>query len=146
MTNEILQPDQYNTNVMETTKIDPEIIPVYISANEPAADWDWSQPNIEAFFANAKSSIKELYESNRSVLVTLGLVYVAFLGTRLLFAALNAIDDIPLVSPILKLVGLIYTASFAWNHLVKEHDRQELVETFNRTKAEILGSHSPEKY
>lgn len=137
MTNEIAQADQYSTADIDTA---------YTSTNEMPAAWEWSQFNTTELLTNTKLFVKELYQNNRGILTTIGLVYVAFLGVRLLFAALNAIDDIPLVSPILKLVGLIYAASFAWNHLVKEHDRQELVETFNRTKAEILGSHSPENY
>lgn len=136
MANEIAQADQCNTD--ESVKID--------SAPTPAekTDWGWSQSNVEDFFANAKSSVKELYEKNRGILTTLGLIYIAFLGARLLFAALSAIDDIPLVSPILKLIGLIYAVSFVWSHLVKEHDRQELIETFHRTKADVFGGHSPE--
>jgi CAAD domains of cyanobacterial aminoacyl-tRNA synthetase len=144
MTNEILQTDQPSLDDVETIKIVPVIDPIYTSTNAPATDWDLSQPNIEAFFTNVKSSAKEFYENNRSILTVLGLAYAAFLAVRILFAALNAIDGIPLVSPILKLVGLVYAVNFAWNHLVKEHDRQELVETFNRTKAEIFGSQRPE--
>lgn len=140
MANEIVQVDQCNIDNMESAKIDSAHTP----AKETVVDWEWSQSNIEEFFANAKSSIKELYENNRGILTTLGLVYIAFLSARLLFAALNAIDDIPLVSPVLKLIGLVYAASFVWNHLVKEHDRQELIETFNQMKAEIFGGQSPE--
>lgn len=142
MTNEIAQADQFSTPDIETIKIDT----AYTSTNEMPADWEWSQFNVTELLTNAKSFVKEFYQNNRGILTTIGLVYVAFLGVRLLFAALNAIDDIPLVSPILKLVGLIYAASFAWNHLVKEHDRRELMETFNRTKAEVLGGQSPENY
>jgi CAAD domains of cyanobacterial aminoacyl-tRNA synthetase len=39
---------------------------------------------------------------------------------------------------------LIYVVRFAWRYLIREHDRQELMATLDRTKAEIFGGDSSE--
>jgi CAAD domains of cyanobacterial aminoacyl-tRNA synthetase len=62
------------------------------------------------------------------------------IATRLLFAGLAALDSIPLVTPILKITGLIYGGRFVWRYLIREQNRQELIELLNRTKAEVLGN------
>ena len=64
---------------------------------------------------------------------------MGIIAIDLLFAGLNAIDGLPLVTPILKLVGLYYVGQFIWRYLIREHDRRELMESVKRTKSEILG-------
>ena len=44
----------------------------------------------------------------------------------------------------IKLIGLIYVVRFAWRYLIREQDRQELMVTLDRTKAEIFGGDSSE--
>jgi hypothetical protein len=53
---------------------------------------------------------------------------------------LNAIDDIPLVAPLLKIIGLVYSVNFIWRYSLRARDRKELMQKIDRTKAEILGS------
>jgi Flp pilus assembly protein TadB len=106
------------------------------STTESAAEiWQLAQ----TFFADATSSTVAFFRKNQSLLIALGWILLAFLGARLLFAALDAVDDIPLVTPILKLIGLVYAVRFVWRYLIREQNRQELVQTFNQTKAEVLG-------
>jgi CAAD domains of cyanobacterial aminoacyl-tRNA synthetase len=98
------------------------------------------QTNVSEFFDEAMSSIPAFFNNNQQLLKTLGLILLAVIGLKLTFAGLNAIDDIPLVNPLLKLVGLVYVVRFVWNYLIREQDRQQLAEKFNRTKAEVLGT------
>ncbi|WP_310489524.1 CAAD domain-containing protein [Chamaesiphon sp. VAR_69_metabat_338] len=86
------------------------------------------------------ATIEKIFQENRQLLTWLGLATLAIIALRILFAGLQAIDSIPLVTPILKLVGSIYVGRFVWRYLIREQDRQELIETIDRTKAEVLGS------
>ena len=121
----------------------PPMIPnatEFTIGDEVLADTGASTPSdITAWLDNAKSSATELYNQNKQLLITLGWIVLAVVGAKFVFAALHTIDDIPLVTPLLKLVGLVTIVRFAWRYLIRENDRQELVESLNRTKLEVLG-------
>ncbi|WP_295617078.1 CAAD domain-containing protein [Chamaesiphon sp. GL140_3_metabinner_50] len=95
--------------------------------------------NAVGFFEEVISSTTEVFKNNRKLLINLGIIFLALIATKLAFAGLSAIDEIPLVSPLLKLVGLFYVGQFVWNYLIRERDRQHLVEQFNSLKSQVLG-------
>ena len=110
------------------------------SATDSAQEtWDTVQAKAPGIFDEITSAVPAFFQQNRQLLINLGVVFLAFVVAKLAFAGLNAIDDIPLVTPLLKIVGLVYVVKFIWNYLIREQDRGKLVEKFNKTKAEILG-------
>jgi hypothetical protein len=106
---------------------------------EPAVALPSTQTEVTAFLENAKSTATELFNNNRQLFITLGWIVLAVFGAKVVFATLGIIDDIPLVTPIIKLVGLVSVVRFTWRYLIREHDRQELLEIIDRTKVEVLG-------
>ncbi|WP_310488521.1 CAAD domain-containing protein [Chamaesiphon sp. VAR_69_metabat_338] len=92
------------------------------------------------YYDRAKAYVVDFFAKNRQLIIALGVFFLGIISLKLLFAGLGAIDDIPLVSPLLKIIGLFYTARFVWRYLIREQDRQELMQAIDRTKAEILGS------
>jgi CAAD domains of cyanobacterial aminoacyl-tRNA synthetase len=96
--------------------------------------------NSAEYFDRAQAYVVDFFNTNRQLIVALGAVFLGIISLKLLFAGLNAIDDIPLVSPLLKIIGLFYTARFVWRYLIREQDRQELRQAIDRTKTEIFGS------
>lgn len=104
------------------------------------SSWQSTQAKASQLFTNASTYTNQLFSNNRRLLTTLGWTVLALFGVRLLFGALDAFDDIPLVSPLLKLVGFVYVVRFAWHYLIRVEGRQELKQRLNRTKTEILGS------
>jgi CAAD domains of cyanobacterial aminoacyl-tRNA synthetase len=92
------------------------------------------------YFDRAKAYVVDFFATNRQIIIALGVFFLAIISLKLLFAGLNAIDDIPLVSPLLKIIGLVYSVRFVWRYLIRERDRQELMQAIDRTKTEILGS------
>jgi CAAD domains of cyanobacterial aminoacyl-tRNA synthetase len=92
-----------------------------------------------AYFDRAKAYAVDFFATNRQIMIALGVFFLAIISLKLLFAGLSAIDDIPLVSPLLKIIGLIYSVRFVWRYLIRERDRRELIQAIDRTKAEILG-------
>jgi hypothetical protein len=75
----------------------------------------------------------------RSQIVTLGLIFSGFLGVKLTFALLSALNEIPLVQPTLELVGLLYTAWFAYRFIIKADNRHELSEKYGNLKSQVFG-------
>jgi hypothetical protein len=70
------------------------------------AAWASFQVKANAFLARAIQSTGTFFEQNKQLLSVLGWTLLTLLGIRVVFAALDAIDDIPLVTPVLKLIGL----------------------------------------
>ena len=121
-------------------------IPMTISDEpiaDPAAALQSTQTELTALFENAKSTAIEFFNNNRPLFIALGWTLLAIFGAKVVFATLGIIDDIPLVTPIIKLVGLVSVVRFAWRYLIREHDRQELIEIIDRTKVEVLGDRQP---
>jgi hypothetical protein len=110
---------------------------------EPAEAGQSIQAEMMASFENIKSTTTKFFNSNRQLFINLGWIVLALLGAKVVFATLSIIDDIPLVTPLLKLVGLVSVVRFVWRYLIREHDRQELIEMIDRTKVEILGDRNP---
>jgi CAAD domains of cyanobacterial aminoacyl-tRNA synthetase len=124
--------------------LDPAVrVPMTI-ADEPIADpaavMQSSQTELTALLENAKSTAIEFFNNNRQVFITAGWILLALFGIKVVFATLGIIDDIPLVTPLIKLVGLVSVVRFAWRYLIREHDRQELIEIIDRKKVEVLGN------
>jgi CAAD domains of cyanobacterial aminoacyl-tRNA synthetase len=84
-------------------------------------------------------SIEKLFTKNRYILTLIGLSILAIMALIAFFAGLDAIDDLPLVTPILKIVGLISGARFVWRYLMRQQNRQELFKILNSAKMEVLG-------
>lgn len=145
MTTEIVQTNEYG-EVEKTISVDtpPMTEPMLIqssSATENAEEtWTTFQVKAKAFFADATQTVQTFFRENQQILSILGWVLLALLGIRVVFAALDAIDDIPLVTPALKLIGLTTVAWFIWRYLIRANNRQELAQMFDRTKSELFGN------
>jgi hypothetical protein len=109
-------------------------------ANSATQNWQTIQSNTKTFFEDVSSSTIAFFKNNRQLWTTLGIVFLAIISVKLLFAGLNAIEDIPLVAPLLKIIGLVYLVWFVVRYLLRQRDRQELVEKIEHTKAEVLGN------
>ena len=151
MTNEIAQINEFSEVVtgeaLEDVLADTGTLTTY-DMPEPDAFttesteevWQSIQIKTADFFGNAASYTAALFKNNRQTLITLGWIFLVFLSAKILFTALDTIDDIPLVTPLLKLVGLVSVTRFVWRYLIREQNRQEFAEALNHAKAEVLGS------
>lgn len=146
MTNDIVQTDEYGEVMMETSlgevfpTIEQPLLTSAPSTTELTEDLTSFQTEAADFFANTTQSIVAFFRKNRQLLGTLGWILLAFLGIRVLFASLDSIDDVPLMSSFLKLIGLVSVVRFIWRYLVRANDRQELTQKIDHAKAELLGN------
>jgi hypothetical protein len=109
-------------------------------ANSATQNWQEIQSNTKTFFENVSSSTIAFFKNNRQLWTTLGAIFLAIVSVKLLFAGLDAIEDIPLVAPFLKIIGLVYLVRFGSRYLIRQSDRQELLQKIEHTKTEVLGN------
>ena len=139
---ETVETDEMNTatpiNIPDSTE------PMMIADEpmmEPAEAGQSIQAEITAFVKNATASTTELFNNNRQLFITGGWIVLAIFGAKVVFATLGIIDDIPLITPIIKLVGLVSVVRFTGRYLIRKQDRQELTEIIGQTKVSVLGDH-----
>jgi CAAD domains of cyanobacterial aminoacyl-tRNA synthetase len=89
--------------------------------------------------SNLPDYLGSFFADYRQPIVTAGLFFGAFVGVKLTFALLAALNEIPLVEPGLELIGLTYTAWFVYRYIIKADNRQELSSKYNGVKDQVFG-------
>ena len=90
--------------------------------------------------SNLDTILGDFFREYRQLIVSLGLGFGSIIAVKLTLALLSALNEIPLVEPILELVGLVYTAWFVTRFMLKSEKRQEFYEKFTDTKDSVLGT------
>ncbi len=101
--------------------------------------WD----RIYTFLSALPEYLGDFFSEYKRPLVTLGLIFASVVSVKMTLALLDAINDIPLLSPTFELIGLGYTAWFIYRYLWKATSRQELTQDFAAFKDEVLGKGTP---
>ncbi|WP_019499153.1 CAAD domain-containing protein [Pseudanabaena sp. PCC 6802] len=91
----------------------------------------------------ANKLLKQLqtsFSGEQKPFVLIGVIVLASIPLVILATkVLNFIDSLPLLEPVLKLVGLGYTIWFVYRYLIFAKSRQELVDSVKGFKSKILG-------
>jgi CAAD domains of cyanobacterial aminoacyl-tRNA synthetase len=80
-----------------------------------------------------------IFNEYKRPLTVIGLVVGALITVKTTFAVLAAINDIPVLSPLFELIGLLFSGWFIYRYLLKAETRTELMKSLNSTKDQILG-------
>lgn len=115
-----------------------------LSANQSVSageqPWqEWVDVAVD-FLSGVPEQLGNFFGEYKQPLTTLGLIITAAITVYITLSVLDAIGNIPLLSSILELVGLGYTAWFTTRYLLKASTREELFAEFNGLKKQILGN------
>ena len=89
--------------------------------------------------SNLDTILGNFFSEYRQLIISLGLGFGSIVAVKLTLALLSALNEIPLVEPILELIGLGYTAWFVTRFMLKSEKRQEFYAKFTDTKDAVLG-------
>jgi hypothetical protein len=120
-----------NAGTGSITKVSPDLS----AANLP----DWAKQAAD-ILAELPTYLGQIYQGNKSAVITLGLFFGIIVGIKLTLAILSAINEIPLLAPTFELVGIGYTSWFVYRYLLQASTRKELTDEIDSFKAEILGN------
>lgn len=126
-------------NVNVTISTDESGTLAKFSSDTSNEQWRQIGEKISEFLADLPDYLTDFFGEYKRPIVTVGLIFAAIVAVKLLLAILDAINDIPLLSPLLELVGMGYSAWFVYRYLWKASSRQELATDFNRLKEQVLG-------
>lgn len=102
---------------------------------------EWVAPVVD-ILAKVPEYVGEFFSEYKQPLTTVGLLILAIISVKIIVAVLGAIDDIPLLAPLLEMVGLGYSAWFVWRYLWKASNRKELLAEFDAIKNQMFGDNA----
>jgi hypothetical protein len=82
----------------------------------------------------------ETFEIYQKPLTTGAIILAALVSVAVADGVLDVLNAIPLVAPLLELVGLGYSVWFTWHYLRYAESRQQLLANYRQLKQRITGS------
>jgi CAAD domains of cyanobacterial aminoacyl-tRNA synthetase len=113
-------------------------------ANNSNSQFNQIGDKISDFFQKLPSYLSQFYSEYKLPIISFALLVAGVTALKILVAAIDAINDIPLVSPLMELIGIAYTAWFTYRYLLKASTRQELVAQLNSIKKQFMGAEATE--
>lgn len=127
---------EINNQTGTITKIQP--------ATESQEEWVKYGEQVSSFLATLPDYVGSFFNTYKQPLVTIGLILGSIVAVKILFAVLDALNDIPLVSPTFELIGIGYSVWFVYRYLLKASTRQELTHEISTLKTQVVGNELPE--
>lgn len=107
---------------------------------KPNTKWQQIATQTSDFLAKLPDNTGRFFNQYNQPIITVALIVTAIIAVKVVLAVLDAINDIPLVYPTFKLIGLGYTTWFVFRYLLKASTRQELVAQIQSMRNDIAGS------
>jgi len=139
-----MESQSYETEVKQTSTFNDDVAGVITTATTPTVgseegSWQEWVDLVVDFLAKVPEQLGNFFADYKQPLTTVGLILTAGITVYVTLSVLDALDNIPLLSSILELVGLGYSAWFFTRYLLKASTRQELFAEFESLKQQILG-------
>ncbi len=122
----------------------PQNLPMLPPATEPENQLQEFGRQVSEFLAKLPEYLGNFFNQYKQPIISLGLILAAIVAVKVVLAVIDAINDIPLLSPIFELVGIGYATWFTSRYLLKTSTRQELAEEIESFKKQILGTNVSE--
>jgi hypothetical protein len=127
------------TSTTSESGITKPVTPGTIEQTSGTEAWrEWVEPVMDVL-AKIPDYIAQFFSDYRQPLLTVGLFVLGIVTVKITLAVLDAIDDVPLLAPVLEIVGIGYTAWFVWRYLWKAENRRELLAEIEAIKTQIFG-------
>ncbi|MEO0969995.1 MAG: CAAD domain-containing protein [Cyanobacteria bacterium J06639_18] len=119
---------QEDTSIVEASGTSDLVTQSVDSSSEPKSDSkrQFIAKNLVDFLGEIPTRIGETYKKFQTPIVSIVLIVTVAILVKILVAVFSALNEIPLVEPILELIGGCYVVWFAFRYLLKGSTREEL--------------------
>lgn len=136
-----VQPSEYaNPSTTEIGVKDSGTITTIPPTSQTDEQWRRVGNQISDFLAQLPDYLGRFFNQYRQPIITVGLILAALITVRVILAVIDALNDIPLLSPTFELIGIAYSAWFVNRFLLKASTRQELTKEIQAIRRQIVGS------
>lgn len=121
-------------------KVEDKQMLTKIAPAKPAKEEKWLQygEKTSDFITDLQNSVGKFFKQYQPLLGSLGWIFLALISVKITLALLDAINDIPLLSMLLELVGLGYGIWFIYRYLLTSASRQELSGEIQNFKKQVF--------
>ncbi|MEA5599653.1 CAAD domain-containing protein [Nostoc sp. UHCC 0252] len=119
--------------------VDNANLPKLPPASEPESQWQQISRQFSQVLEQLPEYLGSFFRDYKQPLITVGLILAAIVTVKIVLAVLDAINDIPLLSPTFELVGISYATWFVSRYLLKASTRRELGDEIQSLKHQFLG-------
>jgi CAAD domains of cyanobacterial aminoacyl-tRNA synthetase len=113
-------------------------------ASEPENQMQEFGKQVSDFLAKLPENIGRFFSEYNKPIINIGLFIAAIVTVKVVLAILDAINNIPLLSPTFEFVGISYSTWFTFRYLLKDSTRQELSANIQSIKKQTFGSNVSE--
>lgn len=134
MTSQPQQPqdNKPNPSAVDSAALEPASTSELPSATRSIQKGRWIVTQVLDFLAQLFNEAGNFFQTYKQLIVNLALILGAIITLRVVLAIMAALNDIPLVAPTFKLVGVGYSVWFVSRYLLKTSTRQELWQQVQR--------------
>lgn len=108
--------------------LEPAPRPNFSPTNQSVQKGQWIIGQISTFLAQLPDDVGSLFNRYKQVIISIALILGAAIAVKIVLAVMDALNDIPLLSLTLELVGIGYSIWFVNRYLLQGSTRQELVQ------------------
>ncbi|HAZ47870.1 MAG TPA: hypothetical protein DDW76_35925 [Cyanobacteria bacterium UBA11369] len=139
------KPPQAETPKVEVTveTVDNAPLATVTSTSESNSQFQEYVDLVLSYLSKLPDYLGDFFGEYQKPLLTVGLIVAAFVTVKVTLAVLDALNDIPLLSPFFELVGMGYTGWFVYRYLLRASTRKELSEELKGLKNQVLGNNAP---
>lgn len=143
MDSELQQAEYTDAKIKEGIKGLEASEPGSLAAVPPASETEEELQDlgrqISTYLAELPDYLGRFFKEYKLPVISFAVLVATVTALRLMLAVLDAVNDVPLLSPLLELTGIGYTIWFTSRYLLKGSTRQELAAQLNSIKKEIIG-------
>ena len=121
--------DASNPSSLATVS-EPEARREISPTTQSIAKGKWIVTQIFDFIAGLPNYVGSSFNQSKQLITSVGLIIAMVIALKVVLAIMDALDDIPVVAPTLKLIGIGYSIWFVSRYLLKSSNRQELAQKF----------------
>ncbi len=133
--------------ITEVTKIDmvmeqPGAIATITTPQTTTGQFQDVKDQVVTILSELPAYVSNFFAEYQQAIVTVGLILTGAISLKVTVAALNTLNEIPLVAPTFELIGLGTTGWFVYRYLLKASNRQELLAEIEALKEQVVGKDS----
>ncbi|MDY7023017.1 MAG: CAAD domain-containing protein [Cyanobacteriota bacterium] len=128
----------------------PSSVNVEVTSTDPLTQKALEEQKTKTQFDEIKASVVEVlsefpayvssfFSEYQKPIITIVLIIAAIVSVKVLFAVIDALNDVPLLAPTFELIGMGYSAWFIYRYLLRASNRRELTQEFNAFWEQISG-------
>ena len=143
MESELQQQEKINVTLREGMAAlkdsEPGTLAMLPPAPKPDHQWQQINTQVSDFLNQLPIYLVSFFQEYKLPVISFALLVAAVGTLRIVLAVLDALDDIPLLTPTFELIGIGYTTWFIFRYLLKAVPRQELSAELSLIKKQTLG-------